>query len=338
MNNIVEKQKSIYLNDSSLNNEIKKYVDKCIEKNIPVIFDLYHFSDLLGIKYYEVFGVFRDINNNYYNFQISKKSGGKRDISMPKDILNDIQKFIKEHVLDNIPISLYAYGFVKGKNIYKNAERHCNKDCVLNIDFKDFFPSIDGKRVYYIFNELCGYNEFVSLFLSEFCLLNNSLPQGASTSPVISNIVTYKLDLRLSKFAKKSGFTYSRYADDITFSGGYELTKTYYLNVIKKIINEEGFIINPRKLRYQRRGRRQEVTGLIVNNLEPSISKLYIIELRQELYYINKFGISEHKKNKGFINNYYKEHILGKILFIKSINEELGRIYLDKFNQINWDY
>ena len=272
----------------------------------------------------------------YYNFSISKKSGGKRIISMPDRELLIVQQKIKEKILDNVIIHKNAFGFVRNRSIIDNAKMHLNQEMVLNLDLKDFFPSIHKGRVFYIFKNICNYDNNTSYCLTKLTTYKNSIPQGAPTSPVISNIVAFMMDVRLSKIADKFNINYTRYADDITFSGNNENTNKSLLKIVKDIIEDCGFNINKKKTRFASYAGRQEVTGLIVNNKEISIPNNYIKKIRQELYYIKKYGLKGHREKVGFTNKYYKDHMLGKILFVNQIDSKKGRKLLNEFNTINW--
>lgn len=307
-----------------------------VEAGVPIILNTYQMSNILGIRWELLKKVINNSQKMYYNFNISKRNGGKRKISMPNEVLKEIQALIKEKILKNIKISDKANGFVEKKSIVTNAKEHLNKDKILNIDLKDFFPSIHKNRVYYIFKNLCGYNNDVSFCLTNLVTYKNSLPQGAPTSPILSNIVSYMMDIRLEKLSKKLGINYTRYADDITFSGSRNIINTKLLEYVTTIIEDCGFKINHTKTRFANKGSRQEVTGLIVNNDTINVPKRYIKEIRQELYYINKFGIKGHRAKIGFENKYYKEHLLGKILYVKSINNTKGIELLKYYNNIKW--
>lgn len=309
---------------------------KLIEKGVPIILNTYQLSNVLGIKWKSLKKIISNSQKMYYDFNISKRNGGKRKISMPNEVLKEIQALIKEKILEKIKISDKANGFVVNKSIITNAKEHLNKDKILNIDLKDFFPSIHKNRVYYIFKNLCGYNNDVSFCLTNLVTYKNSLPQGAPTSPILSNIVSYMMDIRLDKMSQKLGIKYTRYADDITFSGSYDLINSKLLEYVTTIIEDCGFEINNKKTRFAGKGKKQEVTGLIVNNDKINVPKRYIKEIRQELYYINKFGIKEHRAKVGFENKYYKEHLLGKILYVKSVNNEKGLKLLEYYNDIKW--
>lgn len=309
---------------------------KSIKAGVPIILNTYQLSNILGIKWKLLKKVISNSQKMYYDFNISKRSGGKRKISMPNEVLKAVQVLIKEKILENIKVSDKANGFVAKKSIITNAKEHLNKEKILNIDLKDFFPSIHKNRIYYVFKYLCGYNNDVSFCLTNLVTYKNSLPQGAPTSPILSNIVSYMMDIRLDTMSQKLGIKYTRYADDITFSGSNNLINTKLLSYVNTIIEDCGFKINNKKTRFASKGRRQEVTGLIVNNDKINVPKRYIKEIRQELYYINKFGIKEHRARVGFENKYYKEHLLGKILYVKSVNNEKGLELLEYYNNIKW--
>lgn len=306
------------------------------ETKVPFIMNTYHLSNILGIKWKDFKNIINNSNKMYYNFSISKKSGGKRTISMPNKELLIVQKTIQEKILNNITIHENAYGFVKNKSIKENAKRHLNKEMILNLDLKDFFPSIHRGRVYYIYKNLCNYDNNTAYCLTKLTTYKNSIPQGAPTSPIISNIVAYMLDIRLSKVAENFNIIYTRYADDITFSGKKENVNGSLLKIVSAIIKECGFSINEKKTRFASYAGRQEVTGLIVNNTAISVPSNYLKQIRQEIYYLKKFGLSEHRKKVGFQNKFYKDHLLGKILFVKQIDEYKGEKLLEEFYTIDW--
>lgn len=328
------------IKDSNLSTDKKNYLEQSalisIESGVPIILNTYQMSNVLGVKWELLKKVINNSQKMYYDFNVSKKSGGKRKISMPNEILKEVQILIKDKILKNINISDKANGFVEKKSIITNAKEHLNKEKILNIDLKDFFPSIHKNRVYYIFKNLCGYSNDVSFCLTNLVTYKNSLPQGAPTSPILSNIVSYMMDIRLEKLSEKLDITYTRYADDITFSGDKHIINTKLLEYVTTIIGDCGFKINDKKTRFASKGSRQEVTGLIVNNDTINVPKSYIREIRQELYYINKFGVKEHRAKVGFENKYYKEHLLGKILYVKSVNNLRGTELLNYYNNIEW--
>lgn len=231
-------------------------------------------------------------------------------------------------------LSESAKGFRKSINILDNAIIHTNKKIVLNIDLKDFFPSIKYDQVFKVFY-YAGYTKEVSHLLTKLCTNNeNVLPQGAPTSPILSNIVCYKLDKRLSALSSKIGANYSRYADDITFSGNKNIVN--FLFLIRKIINEERFIINEDKFRILYSNGKQTVTGLTVNK-KVSVDKKLLKELENAIYFINKYGQADHMKHIECDRAFYKEHIYGIAYYVNMIDKDEGQKYINRLNQLNWD-
>jgi RNA-directed DNA polymerase len=255
--------------------------------------------------------------SHYIRFSLPKKSGGKRTISAPMPRLKAVQHWILENILKKIPVHTVANGFVTERSILTNAANHIAKDVVVNIDLKDFFPTIHYKRVKGLFTKL-GYSEKIATIFSLICTEpdreeavldgkkyfistgHRKLPQGAPTSPAITNIICYKLDCRFKGMADKLQFSYSRYADDLSFSAnGNEQVKNVQklLWRTKRIITDEGFIIHPDKVKVMHKGSRQEVTGIIVNK-QPGIDRKMLHRFRAVIQQISKNGL-ENKKWKG---------------------------------------
>lgn len=304
-------------------------------KGMPVILNSYHFSNIVGIRWNDIKYIIDSIEKQYHIFFVSKKySSSKRVISAPNEKIKFLQNWIKENILEKVNISGAAYGFVNNKNIIENAKLHLNQEMVLNIDLKDFFPSIGVRRIYYVYNKLCGYNKNISYILTKISVYKGELPQGSPISPILSNIVTYKLDKRLKSLAIKNNINYSRYADDMTFSGQSNKVNDHFYSIVKKIIEEEGFAINTEKVRFAGKGRRQEVTGLVVNGQTVAVSKNYLREIRQELYYIKKFGLENHREKREFNNLFYRDHLKGKIMFVRMVDKKKGEEFLEMYNDI----
>lgn len=313
---------------------IEEYNARLLENNVPIIYNLRHLRQLLRIHksaQQRLFGKKR--HESYRCFKIPKKSGGTRIIEAPSKELKLIQLWIKENILDKFSVSQYAKGFRKGLSIYDNALPHVGKELIINIDLKDFFPSIKYSEIYKIFKYI-GYTDSVSKLLAKLCTnSHNVLPQGSPASPALSNLVSLKLDKRLGSLAKSIGADYTRYADDITFSGKKSIQK--YESVIRKIIWEEGYEINEDKYRLQYWFQRQEVTGLIVND-KVSVSKKHIEELENAIYYCKKYGVVNHMKHINCEKGFYKEHLYGLAYFVKMVDAEKGLDYLAELNTIEW--
>lgn len=324
--NVIDKETALLL---------KEYNERLQSNDVPIIYNLRHLRKILKIRKRDQNKYFGSERNEYHCFNIPKKSGGVRKIEAPSDKLKSYQLWIKESILDKIKISENAKGFKKACSILNNAEKHVGKELVINLDLKDFFPSIQYHQVYKIFAYL-GYTKEVAHLLTQLCInKDNVLPQGSPASPIISNIVSLKLDKRLSGLAASYECDYSRYADDITFSGNKGIKKM--LPLVKSIITEEGFEVNENKLRLQYSFQRQEVTGLVVNKCVKVSPKLQH-ELDYAIYYCKKFGVENHMKKIGCTRSFYKEHLYGIAYFVKMINDEQGNCYLNQLDLIKWPY
>lgn len=200
----------------------------------------------------------------YKQFTIPKKSGGKRVIHAPRKGLLRVQRAINAALLCSFEAHDAAHGFVPGRSIATNASKHVSKPYVLNLDLKDFFPSTSSGRVRKRLEAL-GIHGAVAFYLTRLCCDHGALPQGAATSPTLTNLVCVGLDKQLAHLAWKHKARYTRYADDLTFSWHRQGTEEELLPAVKKAIEDFGYACHLEKERLQRRTERQEVTGLTVN-------------------------------------------------------------------------
>ena len=305
----------------------------------------------IGIKQFRQFCNPNARVARYHTFSIPKKSGGVRTISAPMPKLRALLWPVKE-ILDSIyEPAPCVMGFTNCRSVVDNAKLHLGQNYVLNIDLKDFFPSIQEARVYKRL-QLPPFNftEDVASVVAGLCAIKVVegtdkkwvLPQGAPTSPILTNIVCEKLDRRLSAIAAKHNLRYSRYADDMTFSSMHSVLSLKG-DVFKEICNtiqEQGFTINEKKTRLQKRGARQEVTGLIISN-KVNTPEQYIRELDLILYVWNKFGyekalarlVTDRKSVPG--KNYHTislENVIeGKLNYLKMVKGEKDKVYI-KYN------
>jgi RNA-directed DNA polymerase len=246
--------------------------------------------------------------SHYQRFLIPKKSGGTRQISAPMPRLKRAQYWILDNILTKVPVHAAAHGFVPGRSILTNAAPHARREVVVNLDLKDFFPTLSWRRVRGKFQGL-GYSGAVATVLALICTEPDvdeveldgqrlfvrkgprRLPQGAPTSPALTNLICLRLDKRLAGLAAKLGFAYTRYADDMTFSAsGDAAEKTgTLLKAVHAIVAAEGFAIHPDKTRIMRSHRRQEVTGLVVND-RIGVPRDTLRRFRALLHHIEKSG------------------------------------------------
>lgn len=297
------------------------YSDRLVKNGMPVIFDLKHICLLTGMNRKYILSIIYQEELFYTKHALIKKSGGERILSIPCFELKYLQRWILDNVVSKMAISDNATGFVEEKSIVDNAKMHLNQKCILNIDLKDFFTTIKCKRIAEIFN-FYGYSDEVSFYLAKICTYNGCLPQGSPCSPALSNVICLGLDKRLNGIAESCEVKYSRYADDITFSGTDNVKDI--LNIATKIIENEGFQLNNEKTRVQPTHQRQEVTGIVINNGRLRVRKKYKRELNQEIYYCKKFGVQDHLKKINNDKMFYKEHLYGKAFYVKMVEPEEG--------------
>ncbi|RMG78175.1 MAG: RNA-directed DNA polymerase [Bacteroidetes bacterium] len=199
----------------------------------------------------------------YNDIEIPREGKDPRKISSPHPLLKFFQRRILTRLLEQMEVHPAAHGFIKNRSIFTALEKHTGKRVVISLDIRDFFDTITFKRVCGLFKGY-GIKEDKALLLAGLCCRNGRLPQGAPTSPMISNLICKKMDSRLTGLAEKNGFSYTRYADDLIFSGGENILK--FLPIIKQIIKEEGFTPAEEKTKIRRSGSRQQVLGLNVNS------------------------------------------------------------------------
>ncbi|MCC7331796.1 MAG: RNA-directed DNA polymerase [Flavobacteriales bacterium] len=287
----------------------------------------------------------------YQTFIIKKKSGADRIIHAPAEGLTSILRALN-FVLQCMYVPHKAVtGFVLEKSIVDNAKKHVGHHYVLNIDLKDFFHSFDRNRVkmgfmFEPFN-LNGDKEPLAFLLASLCThpfeidgeVKTVLPQGSPTSPTITNILCKKLDRRLTGLANRFGVTYTRYADDITFSSPHNIYNDEAFNKeLKRIIEEDQkLVVNPKKTRLQKTGYRQEVTGLIVND-KVNVRRRYVKQIRMWLYYWEKYGYAKAEQifkrdyvaDKGHVKN-INVHLVnvldGKLEFLKMVKGTKDETY-----------
>lgn len=208
--------------------------------------------------------------NHYRTFRIGKKGGGSREISSPRFFLKSIQYWIKSYILSQFNAHNACHSYRIGKSIITNANEHARKSYVGNVDIEDFFGSVDKKMVFECLRKH-GYGSELSRSIAGLVTFNNSLPQGAPTSPEISNAILFDFDERLFAAASDVGVTYTRYADDITLSGGSKQVVAQLIRECEEGLKAHGMRLNSKKTRIASIRSSQVVTGLVVNEkVQPS--------------------------------------------------------------------
>ena len=289
----------------------------------------------------------------HYHRVLSKRFGAIRLIEAPKDNLKAIQQRILANILNRIPGHPAAHGFVKGRSIKTFAEPHAGKAVVLRMDLRDFFPSFPRTRIQAFFRTM-GYPESVADRLGGVCTnatprdiwephigteirafySRPHLPQGAPTSPALANACMYRADCRLTGYARAAGAAYTRYADDLAFSGdeSFANSASRFAVHVAAILAEEGLPVNHRKTRIMRQGVRQYLAGVVANRRVNVIRADYD-RLKAILTNCVRFGPQSQNRDS---HPNFRAHILGRISFIEMINPEKGRRLRMIFDRIDW--
>ena len=275
---------------------------------------------------------------------------GDRLVEAPKAQLKKMQAVILRRIVDGIPPHHAAHGFVKNRSIVTHARGHIGQAVVLKCDLRRFFNSIRRPRVQGVFH-YAGYPEPVAHVLASLCttvtpyryvrtresaaqglLLERHLPQGAPTSPALANLVAHALDRRLTGLADAVGVNYSRYADDLTFSGGPHLRKPAFLGYVRRIVIDEGFLLNDAKTRYAGRSGPQRTTGLTVNE-RPNLLRDDFDRLKAILHNCCVYGPASQNRER---HSDFRAHLEGRVAFATMVNPTKVRRLRRLLAQIDW--
>ena len=294
----------------------------------PFIFDVYQLAHIVGLSRRTVFSLSKKANTHYKLIILRKKSGGFRLLHAPDSELKSIQTKILEKILNKFPVSEFATAYVKGKSLSDNAAPHINHKHLLKMDITDFFGNITYLQVISSAFNSKMYPPQIGAILTSLCCFDEVLPQGAPTSPMLSNIVMKSFDDAIGHWCKKRGITYTRYCDDLTFSADIPLYSVYLK--VSEMLARRGFEVNKSKTKFVTNTAAQMVTGLTVNE-KVSIPRDYKATLRQEVYYALKFGIADSilKGNKteyikdgiADVRAYYN-HLKGKMIYVLGIESD----------------
>lgn len=283
----------------------------------------------LGFSAKILYALTNDLEKHYRRVEIPKRNGGFRTLNVPDALLKSVQRRIADKLLALEPVSRYATAYRSGAAVCKNAQPHIGKEKLLKLDILHFFDSILYSHVKDRVFTASRYSEPIRVLLSMLCYHKDALPQGAPSSPVITNIIMRDFDEIVGKWCGTRGIAYTRYCDDMTFSGSFDETevKAFVENELKKL----GLFLNTKKTAVVASTRRQLVTGIVVNE-KPNISSDYRRKLRQEVYFVRRFGIDEHLKRIGWEDNReaYLNSLLGKISFVLQVRKDDKGFIADK--------
>lgn len=277
---------------------------------------------LLGVEVNRLEEILNNVSGHYQEFWMRKRSGGYRMISAPDKDLQAIQSTIYSRILSSVTIvHPAAVGFRCGRSVVDNAAPHLGKRYVLKMDIHDFFGSIRSPRVRQTFKKI-GYPENVSKVLGALCCLHRHLPQGAPTSPALSNIVGYEMDRKLAALAAEYGVTYTRYADDLTFSGDV-FPKEQIILQVKRIIRDEKFEPNHKKTHFMNQSSRKIITGVsVASGVKLTIPKSKKREIRKNVYFILTKGLAEHQRRIGSHDPAYLKRLIGMLCYWRAIEPD----------------
>ncbi len=333
-----------FVEQVGLQNAVEMVLDFKNTNDIPFVYDTFQLADLLGMRRRRLFYLSKNSEQFYDYVTIKKKNGGVRKLCVPICELKATQIQILRHILNKLKVSKYATAYKKGVSLKDNAKVHCSKKYILKLDLKNFFDNITFMQVYSSAFNTRYFPKQIGTILTQLCCRNDALPQGAPTSPALSNLVMKSFDDNFGRWCEKRGFDYTRYCDDITVSGNENLYSAYLK--AKYMLENMGFELNEKKTNFVSNASCQLVTGLTVNEFARVPSK-YRRDLRQELYYVFKFGISDAMKRSKLIDlakikdesdalPKYINILIGRINYVLQIERDNNyfKECLDKLNKI----
>ena len=268
-----------------------------------------------------LYSISNNVENNYDVYKIKKRNGKFRTIHKPNKLLKTIQKNILSNILNNKKISKYARAYHRKISLKDNAKEHVNKKIVLKLDIKDFFESISFLDIYNSAFPIEYFPKPVGILLTYLCTYYDYLPQGAPTSAYISNLVMKDFDEKIGYFCDSNNISYTRYSDDMTFSGDFN--PGIIISRVRKMLRKLNLELNDNKTCIITNSQKQSVTGIVVNE-KMQVSVEYRKKIRQEIYYIKKYGITSHLefRNIKMEKVEYIKKLYGKILYVLQINNE----------------
>jgi len=340
---------------------MRSSIQKAKNWALPPIHSHAELAELLNLSYQHLEWLVASHAKHYSIHAVRKRTGGIRIVESPKQFLKNTQRVVLDKIINAIPPHDSAHGFVQGRSAISFVEPHINKPFLLRMDLQDCFPSVHANRVWGLFRSL-GYSFDVTQTLTALCTYwsspsdlshaikfenrpaeqnrilslyhRNHLPQGAPTSPALLNLIAYRLDCRLAALARAANALYTRYADDLLFSGDEKFARSAESFVISvgAIVLEEGFQLNYRKTRRMRKSTRQYAAGIVVNE-STNLQRREFDALKATLTNCVRSG--PHVQNRDNILN-FRGHLLGRIQWVKQLNPNRGERLVQIFENIDW--
>ena len=279
-------------------------------------------------KIKKLYIISNNIDNYYNKYHIKKRNGNNRNILSPYIELKKIQKSILK-ILYEKKSSIYAKAYIKNVNLKENVKIHNKQNYILKLDISNFFENISYVDIYNIYKEY-GFSNRICGLLTHLTTYDDYLPQGAPTSPYLSNLVLRDFDYEIGNWCKNRDINYTRYSDDMTFS-----MKEYNKELIRFVrvkLYKLGLQLNENKISLISKSRKQKITGIVVNN-KIQVDVKYRKKIRQEIYYIKKYGIDDHLKRVNEKKENYLDSLYGRILFVLSIDAN-NKEFIDYKNYI----
>ena len=303
-----------------------KYFTKQHNKEFILSLDLITSKKIAENKKLNILYAIANNNKKYYTKKyINKKNGGKRTILIPNDML--------KNVLNNLSVSPYVTSYLKNKTLIDNAKPHLKQKIILKLDIKEFFQHIDFELLYKSLPNTI-FPPSLKVLLLKLCTYDDYLPEGAPTSPMLSNLALKNFDNYIGEYCTKYNINYTRYCDDLTFSGNFNPKKLK--NKVAAFIEELGFNLNNAKTKIIKNSKRQIVTGIVVNQ-KLNIPVNYRKKIRQEMYYLQKYGLKNTCKYLKIEEETYLNSLKGKVNYCLSIMKDNSEFtnYLTYLNKIS---
>ncbi|WP_010522856.1 reverse transcriptase domain-containing protein [Aquimarina agarivorans] len=297
-------------------NKCLSYANPLLENNLPVIYSINHLSGLVGYSVSYLKRAVKFQKYFYREFEIKKRNGKNRTLYEPLPSLKEIQLWILDEILYKLKVSRYAKAYVPKRSIKEHTIYHTNEPLVLTLDIKEFFNSIKFESVEYLFFSI-GYSRKMSNLFAKLCFRENELPQGAPTSPYISNLILKDFDTEVSKYCMKNKIKFTRYADDLAFSGN--LNAEEIKKLVKKELSKIGLELNEEKTKLMKPNQPQIISGIVVNK-KAQLPKKIRNSLRNEMYYIKNYGLASHIERTNQKKSNYLKHLMGKVNYVLQIN------------------